>query len=235
MQIECITNRGLHRKDNEDRYLVNALGDGRVLLVIADGMGGHAAGEVAAQLAVDSFESFRPSDREVGTELSKRMKEAHDTILDHSLHNTRLKGMGTTLTALFITGGSAFWSHVGDTRIYHFREGLLTQITNDHTIPGILLKHGEITREQARFHPYGNVLTRCAGCDRHEPDSGTFDLAQDDLVLLSSDGLHDLIDDSRIAAILRAEISIRQKLDRMISECLEAGGRDNITGVLAHI
>ncbi|MGC9964792.1 MAG: PP2C family serine/threonine-protein phosphatase [Syntrophobacteraceae bacterium] len=235
MQIESITNQGLRRKGNEDRYLVNALDNGRALLVIADGMGGHAAGEVAAQLAVDSFERFSPPDHDIGTELAKRMEEAHGRILEYSLGALSFKGMGTTLTALFINGRSAFWAHVGDTRIYLFHKGSLTQVTDDHTIPGRLLKRGEITREQARFHPYGNVLTRCAGCERHEPDSGTFDLAPGDLVLLSSDGLHDLMGDEQIAAILRADIPLREKLDSMISVCLEAGGRDNITGVLAAI
>ncbi len=235
MQIESVTNRGLRRKDNEDRYLVNALDDGRALLVIADGMGGHAAGEVAAQLAVDCFEGFNPPDLDIGTELVRRMEQAHNTILGYSLEAFSLRGMGTTLTALFINGGSAFWAHVGDTRIYHFHEGSLTRVTDDHTIPGTLLKRGEITREQARFHPYGNVLTKCAGCERHEPDSGAFDLARGDLVLLSSDGLHDLMDDEQIAAILGADIPIREKLDWMISVCLEAGGKDNITAVLAAI
>jgi protein phosphatase len=89
--------------------------------------------------------------------------------------------------------------------------------------------------EQARFHPYGNVLTRCAGCERHEPDTGAFDLVNEDLVFLSSDGLHDLIGDSEIADILIADAPVREKLDRMVSICLEAGGRDNITGILAAV
>ena len=143
--------------------------------------------------------------------------------------------MGTTLTALLLTGRSAFWVHVGDTRIYHFHNGSLIRITEDHTVAGILLTKGEITSEQARVHPYSNVLTRCVGCERHEPDSGTFDLTVGDFILLSSDGLHDLITDDLIAAILCADISITEKLNRMISACLHAGGRDNITAVIAGI
>jgi len=235
VQVESMTNLGLQREDNEDRFLVNALGDGRVLLVIADGMGGHAAGEVAAQLAVDSFEGFSPPNADIAVELGRRMEEAHNRILKHSQSDIYLRGMGTTLTALFISGASAFWAHVGDTRIYHFRKGSLTQITDDHTFPGRLLRNGEITREQARFHPYGNVLTRCVGCERHQSDSGQFHLSPGDLVLLSSDGLHDLIGDTEIADILSMEIPIRDKLDLMISQCLKAGGRDNITGVLASV
>jgi len=100
---------------------------------------------------------------------------------------------------------------------------------------GMLLQKGEITREQARLHPYGNVLTRCVGCEQHEPDSGAFGLTDGDYVLLSSDGLHDLISDEQIAAFLSEDITLRQKLDRMISACLQAGGRDNITAVIAGI
>jgi protein phosphatase len=235
MLIEAVTNRGLRRKINEDRFLVNALDNGRALLVIADGMGGHAAGEVAAQIAVDSFEDFSPPDRDIRTALCLRMDEAHHKILEYSMRERHLKDMGTTLTALFITGGSAVWAHLGDTRIYHLHAGSLIRVTDDHTVPGTLVKRGAITVEQARFHPYGNVLTRCAGCERHEPDTGAFDLVNEDLVFLSSDGLHDVIGDSEIADILRADAPVREKLDRMVSICLEAGGRDNITGILAAV
>ncbi len=235
MQIESITHRGLRRSNNEDRCLVNAFDNGCALLVIADGMGGHAAGEVAAQLAVDSFEGFSPRDSDIDTELRKQIEIAHNAILKRSLEDFSLKGMGTTITALLITGRSAFWAHLGDTRMYHLHNGSLTRITEDHTVPGTLLKRGKITMEQAQLHPYGNVLTRCAGGMRHEPDSGAFDLTDGDLVLLTSDGLHDLIPEKEIAAILTADIPIKEKLDWMIPRCLEAGGKDNITAILARI
>jgi len=235
MQIESITHQGLHRQNNEDRFLVNLLDNDCALLVIADGMGGHAAGEVAAELALESFEGYRPGGPDIGAALLNQMEEAQKRIMERSRTFPSLRGMGTTLTALFITGRSAFWAHIGDTRIYHLHKGSLTRITEDHTIPGMLLKKGEITPEQARLHPYGNVLTRCVGCDWHKPDSGTFGLTDGDYVLLSSDGLHDLISDEQIAAFLSVDITIAEKLDRMISACLEAGGRDNITAVIARI
>ncbi len=232
MQIDSITHTGLQRGNNEDRCLIDALDNRRALLVIADGMGGHAAGEVAAQLAVDSFKGFIPREP---ADLCGQIEEAHKEILKQSLSSLSLAGMGTTLTALFISDRSACWAHVGDSRIYHLHKKSLTRITDDHTIPGTLLKKAKITREQARLHPYGNVLMRCVGCERHEPDSGAFDLERGDLILLSSDGLHDLMSDEQIAAILSVDNSLRKKLDRMISRCLEAGGKDNITAVLARI
>ncbi len=235
MQIESITHQGLKRKNNEDRRLVNLLDNDCALLVIADGMGGHAAGEVAAELALQSFEGYRPSGPDISAELINQIEEAQKSIMERSRALPSLRGMGTTLTALFLTGRSAFWAHVGDTRIYHLHKGSLIQITEDHTFPGMLLKKGEISREQARLHPYGNVLTKCVGCESHEPDSGAFGLADGDYVLLSSDGLHDLISDEQIAAFLSVDTTIAEKLDQMISACLQAGGRDNITAVLARI
>jgi len=236
MQIESITHPGFHRANNEDRFLVNALDDDHALLAIADGMGGHAAGEIAAQIALECLGGFSPGDSDIIAEIVNRIEQAQRSILERSRLEPSLRGMGTTLTALFIDGRSAFWAHVGDTRIYHLHEGSLTRITEDHTFPGMLLKKGEITMEQARFHPYGNVLTRCLGCgERHEPDSGAFGLTEGDYVLLSSDGLHDLIADEQIAAILSADIPLRDKLNQLVSRCLEAGGSDNITAVIARI
>ncbi len=236
MQIESITHLGLHRANNEDRCLVNVLDNDHALLAIADVMGGHAAGEVAAQTALECLGEFSPGDSDIIAELVNRIEQVQRSILERSRLDRSLRGMGTTLTALFLDGKSAFWGHVGDTRIYHLHEGSLTRITEDHTIPGMLLKKGEITSEQARLHPYGNVLTRCLGCgEQHAPDSGAFDLAEGDFVLLSSDGLHDLMADEQIAAILSAHISLTDKLNRMVSICLEAGGRDNITAVLGVI
>jgi len=235
MRIESITHLGLQRKNNEDRHLVNLLDNDCALLVIADGMGGHAAGEVAAELALDAFEGYRPGGPDISSELLNKIEQAQNTIMERSRAMPSLRGMGTTLTALFLTGRSAFWAHVGDTRIYHLHKGALIRVTEDHTMAGMLLQKGEITREQARLHPYGNVLTRCVGCEQHEPDSGAFGLTDGDYVLLSSDGLHDLISDEQIAAFLSEDITLRQKLDRMISACLQAGGRDNITAVIAGI
>lgn len=236
MQVETITHQGLRRQNNEDRCLVNLLDNDCALLVIADGMGGHAGGEVAAELALESFDGYRPGSPDISAELLNQILQAQKNIVERSRAFSSLRGMGTTLTALYITGTSAFWAHVGDTRIYHLHEGSLTRITDDHTVPGMLLKKGEITPEQARIHPYGNVLTRCVGCcERPDPDSGAFGLTHGDYVLLSSDGLHDLISDEQIAAFLSAGVAIKEKLDLMVSACLEAGGRDNITAVIARI
>ncbi len=235
MQTSFITHRGLRRENNEDRYLVNVIDNDNALLVIADGMGGHAAGEVAAQIAVDSFENWDLGETDIIAQLTNRTAAAQREIIERSKAVPSFTGMGTTITALFVAGRSAFWVHIGDTRIYHMRQDLLTRITDDHTVAGMLLKKGEITREEARLHPYGNVLTRCLGCERHEPDSGSFELSEGDTLLLSSDGLHDLMPDEQIAAILAGKATPEEKLDRLVEKCLNAGGKDNITGIIAII
>ena len=235
MKIESITNMGLQRDNNEDRHLVHILDKDHALLVVADGMGGHAAGEVAAQLALDSLENYRPSGPDICLELLHCIETAQNRIMERSLAVPAFRGMGTTLTALFLAGKSAYWVHVGDTRIYHYHRGSLIRITEDHTVAGMLLKRGEIDREEARYHPYASVLTRCVGCDRYESDSGVFSVEEGDFVLLSSDGLHDLMSDEQIADFISEKTEIKVKLQRMVSACLEAGGMDNITAVLAAI
>ncbi len=235
MHIESITNIGLHRDNNEDRFLAKAMDEKIALLVIADGMGGHAAGEIAAEIAVGAFEGFCPAEADTGAELVARVGRAQEAVIARARAVSSLNGMGTTLTALVISGQSAFWAHVGDTRIYLYRKGGLLRITEDHTVAGMLLKDGKITREQARVHPYSGVLTRCVGCEEYEPDTGDFELARGDLVFLSTDGLHDLLPDESIASILGARRALSEKLTDLVAACLKEGGRDNITAIIAGI
>ncbi len=235
MEIEAITHTGLVRPNNEDRYFVSRLGMNSVLAAIADGMGGHAGGEIAAEIALEALAGFDSECEDPGEALTRCMMSAHESILDASAADRSLRGMGSTLSIVFVSGPKAYWASVGDSRIYLFRCGGLSPVSNDHTIPGSLLKEGKITRETARLHPYRNVLLRCVGCDRHEPDSGAFDLYAGDLLMLSSDGLHDLLSDEEISEVLSSEGNLSAKLQNMLAMCLELGGKDNITAVLVSI
>ncbi len=235
MLIESATHLGLVRENNEDRFLVKRFEDGSVLLAVADGMGGHAGGEVAAGLAMESLSNLDHTGADPLDKILRAILEAQSFILEASHFDRSLKGMGTTLTAVLVSGGSAHWAQVGDSRLYLFRDGKLHQITEDHTIPGMLLKKGEITREQARTHPYGNVLLKCIGCDLVDPDSGVFEVSDGDILMLSSDGLHDLIAEEQIESILGLDIGLKERLDTLVQKCLESGGRDNITGILGKI
>jgi protein phosphatase len=235
MVVEAITHPGLRRQENEDRFLIRNFHAPSSLLVVADGMGGHAGGEVAAQLAIETLANFAFTEPDRTRELVTLARKAHEVILETAHTNQLLRGMGTTLSAVFLSVPTARWVHVGDTRIYLFHEGVLTQITDDHTVPGVLLKKGEISKEQAWGHPYSNVLVRCVGCHHCEPDTGEFTIGAGDLVMITSDGLHDLVPEHQIAAVLSSPISLREKLEHLLELCLKAGGRDNITALLASI
>ncbi len=235
MLIESATHLGLIRENNEDRFLVKRFENGSVLLAVADGMGGHAGGEVAAELAIESLTSLDGNGADPVDGILHAVGQAQKFILEASRFDRSFKGMGTTLTAVLVRDGSAHWTQVGDSRLCLFRDGILHRITDDHTIPGMLLKKGEITKEQARVHPYGNVLLRCIGCDRFEPDSGVFEVRSADILMLSSDGLHDLIPDDEIQAVLGRDTGLREKLDALVQKSLDAGGRDNITAILGMI
>lgn len=235
MKISFLTHKGLIRDNNEDRFLVKEFENGDVLLAIADGMGGHAAGEKAAQLAVDVLSEYDPGCPSVELHLVGLVSEMDRRIRAASAADATLEGMGTTLTALVIRAGVASWVHVGDTRLYWLHGRELTQVTEDHTIPGMLMKQGELTKEAARFHPLRNMLLKCLGCEEAQPNSGVFSVKEGDILLLSSDGLHDAIGEEEILAILQSLESIEKKMHNLVQSALNAGGRDNITVVATEL
>ncbi len=235
VKIHSLSHLGLIRANNEDRFFMKEYGSESIFLVIADGMGGHAAGEKAAQIAVDTMAAFDPNRRRIGKHLVELVQLAEMNIRRHSEADASLRGMGTTLTACYLKKAAAFWVHVGDTRLYLFRQGALTRITNDHTIPGRLMKNGELDEEGARLHPLRNMLLRCVGCEDAEPDEGSFSVQQGDVIMLSSDGLHDAVTAERVASILDSGESLEEKMELLVKAALEAGGRDNITVVAAEL
>ncbi len=137
--------------------------------------------------------------------------------------------MGTTLTASYIKNGVAHWAHVGDSRLYFFRAGHLTQITEDHTFVNTLLKDGVITAAEAGVHPMKNILLQCVGCGPLEITTGQFKVGPGDGVFLSTDGLHHEIDQDKMVSILALEISLQKKFETLVRAALEAGGQDDIT------
>jgi protein phosphatase len=220
METASETHQGLKRANNQDRYFVREYGPEGVLLAVADGMGGEAAGDRAAQIAIDSLESFQ--------------FEAADPLLQVR-ENFQLSGMGTTLTTVFLCRGRAYWAHVGDSRLYLFRAGELKRVTWDHTLPDTLLKEGNITTEEARNHPAQHLLLQCVGCGRFKASTGILDLETDDILLVSSDGLHHEIPEEEIGALLTGEEELAGALKKLVAAALDAGGRDNITIVAARV
>jgi protein phosphatase len=142
-----------------------------------------------------------------------------------------LWGMGTTMTLTFVSDGVVYWAHVGDSRLYLFSGGDIDQITEDDTIPGLLLGDGEITKEEARVHPNRNFLFEFIGCGEFEVHTGSFDVQKGDLLLLSTDGLHDEVPEETIVSVLRSNGNLEEKLEALVSAALDAGSTDNITVV----
>lgn len=223
---------GLLRDGNEDSGYA-----GPRLLAVADGMGGHAAGEVASSVAVASL---APLDEDVpGPDLLAALTTAIGTAQDH-LHamvaaDDALDGMGTTLTALLCHGSRAGLAHIGDSRAYLFRDGVLEQITHDHTFVQRLVDEGRITREEADHHPQRSLLLRALdGHNEVEPDLSVREVRLGDRYLLCSDGLSGVVSEDTIAATL-AQGSPEEAVAELVRLALRGGGPDNITCVVADV
>ena len=222
------TDTGRQRRGNEDSAFARA-----PLFVIADGMGGAQAGEVASQLAVEAFQGELPEQGTPEERLAGVAQAANRRIYDISRTEHERAGMGTTLTAVYVDGSDIAVAHVGDSRAYLFRDGELSLLTQDHTLVGELVKRGKLTEEQAAEHPQRSIITRALGIDPEvEVDTWTYAGRPGDIVLLCSDGLTSMISEDLITEILSGEHNLDVAADRLIDEANEAGGRDNITVIL---
>jgi PPM family protein phosphatase len=226
------TDTGRQRRDNEDSAYVRV-----PLYVVADGMGGAQAGEVASALAVEEFSRGLPdSDAEHPTaeqRLAARVRDANRRIYETAQVEREHSGMGTTLTAVYVDGPDLAIAHVGDSRAYVLRDGELTRLTHDHSLVEELMRRGKLTPEQAAEHPQRSIITRALGIEPDvEVDTWTYPGRAGDVVLLCSDGLTSMIDESVVAEVLRCEPDLDRAGERLIAAANDAGGRDNITVVL---
>jgi protein phosphatase len=227
-----MTNVGLVRKDNEDSYLVSV---SRGLFIVADGMGGHLAGQVASSMAVRAFEREFECDflEEPVLKLRGALLQANETILREGQAHEEYAGMGTTVTAAYIKENYLYLAHIGDSRAYLFRNSSLQQLTQDHSLVNELFQNGSISREEMQNHPQKNILTRAAGTEK-EPqiDDYSYVLYPGDILLLCTDGLHGHVKEKDIELILGENLSLEAKLHQMVELSLERGGSDNITAIL---
>lgn len=225
------THTGLQRPDNEDSMSARP-----PVFVVADGMGGAQAGEVASRLAVEAFEQGLPDGGSAEERLVRRTREANLQIHELSHAEQERAGMGTTLTAAYVDGDELAIAHVGDSRAYLFRRGQLKRLTRDHTLVGALVEQGKLTEEEAAEHPQRSIITRALGPEADvEVDTWRYPLRAGDVVLLCSDGLTSMVPDDRISNVLLAAGNLEQMADGLIDEANAAGGRDNITVVLFRI
>lgn len=240
MRFTCAarTDTGIVRSGNEDNYLM--LSD-RGVFIVADGMGGHAAGEVASEMAVRIISrelgSLRGlSDDQAGERMRSSIIEANASIFDRTLTEHDKRGMGTTTTVLTLLPQRFIVGQVGDSRAYLLRGGNFLQVTKDHSYVQEQVDLGLLTAEQARVHPYSNVITRCIGANAEVvPDLYFGHLRPGDVLLLASDGLTGMLEDEHLAAILQAEGGPQQWVDRMINDANRRGGLDNITAIIIRI
>ncbi|MBC8466792.1 MAG: serine/threonine-protein phosphatase [Deltaproteobacteria bacterium] len=167
--------------------------------------------------------------------LRSLVKEADQAILLEAEENSDLEGMGTTITGAILSDGIAYWVHVGDSRMYLLRDGGLNQVTRDQNWAQFLVDEGEISAEEAQSHVLGNLLDQCVGCGECEPETGHLEIRKGDILMLSTDGLHDEVSRDAISRILISRNDIKNKAKTLIDAALEGGGKDNITVVLVEV
>ncbi len=245
--FKAVSDVGRKRKGNEDSLIANPE---QRLFVVADGMGGHAAGEIASKVAVDSINEFvclTGGDEEItwpfglddtisydGNRLKTAVRFANRKVLEATKEKSEYEGMATTVAAVLVDAASANLGHVGDSRIYLFRGGELSQLTSDHSWVNEQLESGIISAEQARTHPLRNVVTRALGGKADlQVDMQTHAVESGDILLLCSDGLTTMVPDEHVARILSAAAGdIEKGADELVAEANSRGGEDNISVLL---
>jgi serine/threonine protein phosphatase PrpC len=225
-----VTDVGRVRDHNEDGFMVD---DSLGLVALADGMGGHRAGEVASAAALDALRIAFGA----GSRIDDAVAAANDIVYEQSLANDTLRGMGTTLTAAaFGVDGTLLLGHVGDSRAYLLRDDSLERVTTDHSLVEELIEAGEITREEAETDSRRSMITRAIGL---EPgvlvDLETVELREGDRLLLCSDGLTDMVREQEVAELLRSEHDPAAAAQRLVDAANDAGGVDNITVVVVDL
>lgn len=236
MKLTGDTHIGLVRSSNQDALRYGTLDNGGVYAVVCDGMGGANGGNVASNIAVDIIVGRICDGYANGASphspdhlLASAMAAANIEIFDRARSDPQYEGMGTTVVAVIVCGKNAYISHVGDSRLYLYRDNTLQQITRDHSVVQEMIESGQLTQEQARSHPRKHFITRALGVSAME--EGEFDeleLEPKDTLLLCTDGLTNMVDDTTLAELLANNANI----DILLQSALDAGGTDNITTVL---
>ena len=220
----ALTDIGLHRSTNEDAFIAEP-----PLFAVADGMGGARAGEVASHLALETLVEALAA----AAVLHDAALAANERVYELSQADRAHAGMGTTLTAVVLRDDRLEFAHVGDSRLYLWRDATLEQVTDDHSLVGEMLREGHLTREAALSHPQRSILSRALGTEPHvEVDEGALELRAGDTVLLCSDGLYSMVPETTIAAVLAAVDDPVRIARQLVREAKNEGGHDNITVVV---
>ena len=234
-----LTDPGLVRPYNQDNHYIDP--EGR-FFILADGMGGHAGGEEASRIATDVIKEYFEQNWDAPMEssdlLEKSIYQANEGLLEDQQANPERGDMGTTLVVIIFRDGKTWRAHVGDSRLYHFYDGNLEQVTADHTWISQAIRAGEITPEDAKFHPWRHVLSQCLG--RRDLFEGidiqlVTEIKAGDRFLLCSDGLTEEVTDEVIGQYLENQASLDEVANNLVETAKENGGSDNITVVLVEV
>ena len=224
------TDRGKVRELNEDTF-----GYTDCLFIVADGMGGHQAGEVASAIAVETILKANLTG-DIKAALKKTLALANQNILKRAEENIELTGMGTTVAVLYLDNALAYITNIGDSRVYFLANNKLKLLTSDHSLVNELVKTGEITVEEAKSHPQRNILTKALGSNETmDPEIITLEINKGDKFLLCSDGLTGSVSEITIQELLSQKVDPEIIVDQLINSANEFGGADNITVVLVEI
>jgi len=240
LAVSARTDTGRLRKGNEDNLYADA-NEYRGLFIVADGMGGHAAGEIASQMAVELIASELAdlndlAAAESGDKVAQTLRLANRQVFQRTMREVEKTGMGSTASALLLSDTRYLIGHVGDSRIYLVREGEMKQLTRDHSLVQEQVDAGIITAEQARHHPQSNVITCCIGMSSEiEPDIITGETKVGDVFLLASDGLTGMVEDRRLQQLLQSRANPERIVNAMITDANNNGGIDNITAIVVKV
>ncbi|HYW30641.1 MAG TPA: Stp1/IreP family PP2C-type Ser/Thr phosphatase [Gemmatimonas sp.] len=240
LSVAAGTDVGRIRAGNEDSLYADADPE-RGLFIVADGMGGHAAGEVASEMAVQIVARDLASVRDLSgsdplMQMADALRNANRAIYERTIVEADKQGMGTTASCLLMGNGRWIIGHIGDSRVYLLREGTFRQVTKDHSYVQEQVDAGFLTPEQARYHPYSNVITRCVGANASvEADVLHGELRNGDVYLVASDGLTGMVEDPQLKKILETRTNPGQMVNSMITEANRRGGLDNITAIVVQV
>lgn len=239
MKVFAKTDVGKAREINEDFYYISNNEDELKLYILADGMGGYNGGEIASKLATSCVKSYLETnfpqiehDKESILKLiASSIEYANMVVYEKASQTTELKNMGTTLEVCLIYNNKAYIGHVGDSRVYRIRKEFMRKLTHDHSYVQKLVKDGTITAEEANHHPKKNMLMKALGCTAFlEPDVTVKGFIKDDIILMCSDGLTNMIEEQEIYKIIREDAELAPK--RLVEKANENGGYDNITTIV---
>ncbi len=235
MKYFYVTDTGSVREHNEDSVTIIENSSSEYMMAVADGMGGHRAGEVASNIVINHLTDTFLKNKELGTKeeainwLKESVSESNQLIIEHTQEHPESTGMGTTIVVALFTKDYLLFGNIGDSSGFVVKNHELHKITNDHTLVNLLVKSGELTEAEAKEHPRKNVLMKALGA-LATVEMDVFDVETDvDGVLLCSDGLTNMLDNEQILKVLESDLTIQEKLNKLVLKCNNRGGTDNIS------